>query len=232
MGAILGRESAAVGKPCEPTAPLNGFEAADRRRSVMAESPHITPQSSAGALAVQRVRPREPGGLAVTFTDIPPDGRIPPENSAYADNISPGLAWTNVPGAATYAVVMQDPDAPQAEPFLHWMMWNIPGEAEGLTPGAGGKLPPDLLSGVQGLNSAGEAGYMGPRPQEGHGPHRYHFQVFALDDALPEDPALPFEDLVELLKAHTLRHGELVGTYERRERAGARNQDRAAPSWL
>jgi Raf kinase inhibitor-like YbhB/YbcL family protein len=195
------------------------------------ESPHLTTHSSGEPLAIQRVEPNERGGLIVTFPDLPPDGRIPMENSAYGDNISPAVGWTRVLEAETYALILQDPDAPQEEPFLHWMIWNIPGDAEGLPAGAGGKLPPDLAQGVQGKNAAGGYGYFGPKPPEGHGAHRYHFQVFALDDTLPADPDTSFNELMNMLKAHTLRHGEVIGTFERRERPDAPEHNRDATTY-
>jgi phosphatidylethanolamine-binding protein (PEBP) family uncharacterized protein len=57
--------------------------------------------------------------------------------------------------------------------------------------------------------------------------HRYHFQLFALDSRLPEDPETPLNELLNMLKAHTLAAGELVATYEQREQPEApeRNRD-------
>ena len=67
---------------------------------------------------------------------------------------------------------------------------------------------------TQGLNTRGEFGYMGPKPPPGDGPHRYHFQLFALDRRLDLPPATPFEALVQVLKAHTIAACELIGLYE------------------
>ncbi len=67
---------------------------------------------------------------------------------------------------------------------------------------------------MQGLNSSGQPGYMGPRPPAGDGPHRYHFQLFALDMRLDLPPTAPLDKLVEVLQANTIASCELVGTYE------------------
>ena len=40
-----------------------------------------------------------------------------------------------------------------------------------------------LSSPVSGRNSWGKAGYGGPCPPKGHGPHRYFFRLYALDVA-------------------------------------------------
>jgi hypothetical protein len=69
---------------------------------------------------------------------------------------------------------------------------------------------------VQGNNSAGEVGYFGPRPPDGHGVHHYHFQVFALSNRLDMGPETSFQELTNALKGSTLAEGELVGLYERR----------------
>ena len=173
--------------------------------------------SSGKALVIQRVQPREPGRLALTSEAIGLDDRIGDAYSAYHDDMSPPLMWTAMPDADTYALVVEDPDAPAEGPFLHWVIWNIPGTAIGLPEGLGPHLPDTLKGAVQGRNGAGKVGYMGARPPAGHGVHRYHFQLFALDDHLPADPGMPFDELVNMLKAHTLTTGELVATYERRE---------------
>ena len=41
---------------------------------------------------------------------------------------------------------------------------------------------------LQGRNSRGSVGYFGPRPPVGDPPHRYRFQVFALDVVLDIPP--------------------------------------------
>ena len=171
--------------------------------------------SSGKALVIQRVQPREAGRLTLTSEAIGLDDRIGDAYSAYHDDMSPPLMWTGMPEAETYALIVEDPDAPAERPFLHWAIWNIPGRAEGLPV----NLPKDarlegpLGGAVQGLNGRGEPGYMGPRPPQGDGPHRYHFQLFALDLQLDLDPRAPLEELVQVLKANAIASCELVGTY-------------------
>ncbi|MGZ3346753.1 MAG: YbhB/YbcL family Raf kinase inhibitor-like protein [Caulobacteraceae bacterium] len=175
--------------------------------------------SSGEALVIQRVRPREPGRLTLVSEAIGLDGRIGDAYSAYHDDMSPPLMWTGMPDAETYALIVEDPDAPTERPFLHWVIWNIPGKLEGLPaniPKAARLSRPEGLAGaVQGLNGRGQSGYMGPRPPEGGGLHRYHFQLFALDIRLDLSPEASLEELVQVLKGNTIASCELIGTYGR-----------------
>ena len=175
--------------------------------------------SSGEPLVIQRVRPREPGRLTLTSEAIGLDDRIGDAYSAYHDNLSPPLVWTGMPETETYALILEDPDAPTERPFLHWAIWNIPGKLGGLPANipkaAHPEGVPGLTGAVQGVNGRGQPGYMGPRPPAGDGPHRYHFQLFALDMRLDLPPTAPLEELVQVLKANTIASCELIGTYER-----------------
>jgi Raf kinase inhibitor-like YbhB/YbcL family protein len=176
-----------------------------------------TTHASGERIAIQKVRPREEGRLSLASAAIGPDGRIADEYSAYHDNWSPPLSWTTMPEAHAWALIVEDPDAPREEAFLHWAIWNIPGKCDALP----ARLPADArierplnLRGVtQGRNDAGEFGWFGPKPPPGHGLHRYHFQLFALDSALPLEPTTPLKTLLNALKGLTIAEGELVGTY-------------------
>jgi Raf kinase inhibitor-like YbhB/YbcL family protein len=95
------------------------------------------------------------------------------------------------------------------------MIWNIPGDLTSLAPG----LPPrprlDHPKGaVQGRNAKGGFGYFGPRPPPGHGPHHYHFELFALDKLLPMGPDTPLPELLNALKGNTIAKADLVALYE------------------
>ena len=153
-------------------------------------------------------------------------------HSAYHENVSPALSWTARLEAEAFALIVEDPDAPMPEPFLHWAIWNIPGTATGLPQGVSGERhPPEVHGAVQGRNGSGGVGWFGPRPPEGHGVHRYHFQLFALDARLPDDPDTAPGELLNMLKGHTLVAGELVGLYERRDGPEAPPRNRGAASY-
>src|SRR5690606_3614426 len=115
-------------------------------------------------------------------------------HSAYHDNRSPPLQWDPVPGAVSYALIVEDPDAPRELPYVHWLIWNIPGDRRDLPEGIAGETdPPGVGGAVQGRNDSGTYGWFGPKPPPGHGVHRYYFQLFALDYRLEMGPDTPLE---------------------------------------
>lgn len=178
---------------------------------------------SGAALTLQKVRPFEAGRLALSSDALDADGWIDDRYSAWFDDLVPPLAWTRVLEAESFVLVVEDPDAPTHSPFIHWMLWNIPGGADHLPAGLSRTAHPQELPGaVQGRNSAGTFGWHGARPPQDDGPHHYHFQLFALTTVLPHlGPETSLEELTTALKGATLTCAELVGRYERRDPLGA-----------
>lgn len=150
---------------------------------------------------------------------------IPERNSAYGENISPELSWSGVPGEArTLALVVRDPDAPSPSPFVHWVVYNIPGDAEGLPEGLPNnpilRSPEEIAGTIQGSTDAKKPGYFGPRPPAGHGVHHYIFTLYAVDagsDELGLEQGLDEGGLVSAIEGHVLAEGELTGLYEKEE---------------
>ncbi|HEY2710662.1 MAG TPA: YbhB/YbcL family Raf kinase inhibitor-like protein [Caulobacteraceae bacterium] len=173
------------------------------------------PQHSPEALSLARITPREPGAaLELLSTSIDTDGRIDQRHTAYGDNLSPPLHWAPVGGAGTYAIILEDPDAPMEKPFVHWLIWNIPGSIASLPEGVPNNERPATPQGaVQAKNDNGSFGYFGPRPPAGTGVHHYHFQIFALDGPLTLRSDADLRALVDAMKGRVLADSELVGTY-------------------
>jgi Raf kinase inhibitor-like YbhB/YbcL family protein len=185
------------------------------QEKVMAQGHH----SSGEDVVFHKVTPRDQGRMELVSSAIDDSGRILDRFTAYHDNISPPLSWTQVLDAEAYALIVEDPDAPTERPYVHWMIWNIPGAASSLPPGLPSRPRLDHPKGaIQGRNSKGGVGYFGPWPPAGHGPHRYHFQLFALDKLLPMDSHTPLPELLNALKGNTIAKSELVGTYEAPQR--------------
>ena len=175
--------------------------------------PH--PEHSGQALTIQRIEPILDTGVIVTCPVQEADGRLPDRHSAYFDNISPPLRWSNVPDVKAWALIVEDPDAPQEAPFVHWMLWNLPGEVTALGEAIGNE--PRLVTpqnAIQGRNGRGGYGWFGPRPPAGHGVHRYYFQVFALNEPIEMGPETELKELWNALKARTIAQGEMMATYE------------------
>ena len=122
---------------------------------------------------------------------------------------SPALNWDAPPeGTKSFALVVDDPDAP-AGLFRHWGVYDIPIESRSISSGQ--------TIGEQAINDFGKSGYGGPCPPKGHGPHHYHFKLFALDVAtldLSADPKVA--DVEQAAKGHAIGTGELIATYERK----------------
>jgi Raf kinase inhibitor-like YbhB/YbcL family protein len=152
--------------------------------------------------------------LQVTSASFTHQGTMPAKHIEYSDGVSPALSWSPVAGARSYVTVAEDPDAKPVTPFVHWVAWNIPAHVTSLPEGLQEQdrltEPAGLM---QGATSRGSVGYYGPRPPVGDPPHRYHFQVFALDTQLQLPLGATRDDVLAVAKGHVLAKGELVGRY-------------------
>lgn len=143
--------------------------------------------------------------------------RIPQTFTEDGQDRSPPLAWDGAPeGTAAFALVCDDPDAPSREPWVHWVIYNIAGSARSLPEGVPPNQEAAQLGGAeQGQNSWGTVGYRGPAPPKKHGPHHYHFRLYALDAPLQLKRGADKNQLLAAMQGHVLAEGELVGVYER-----------------
>jgi Raf kinase inhibitor-like YbhB/YbcL family protein len=142
------------------------------------------------------------------------DGAAMPQSSAgkgVGADTSPALRWTGVPPETRQLVlIMDDVDVPLPRPLYHAIAViepTVDGVAAGL-----------LQPGTEGFRfiraDLGNRGYAGPRPIPGHGPHRYRFHVFAIDQPVPEN-LTKAKALLATMAGHVLARGKLTGTYER-----------------
>ena len=171
-------------------------------------------------VTIQAVQPQMDATLTVTSPAVGPDGRIDPVFSADGDDTSPPLRWTGAPPETeAFAVVVEDPDAPGSDPYVHWLLWDLPATITELPANVEKQPRASSLSGAaQGRNGYRGFGWYGPKPPEGHGVHHYHFQVFALSKRLGMEPESALPKLLNALKGVTLASGELIGTFETPER--------------
>jgi Raf kinase inhibitor-like YbhB/YbcL family protein len=144
-------------------------------------------------------------------------GAIPKKHTCDGADVSPALAWSDVPeGTKSFALIVDDPDAPDpANPrmtWVHWVLYNIPETAKSLPEGV---MQSDLPEGtLQGLNDWKKTGYGGPCPPIGR--HRYFHKLYALDVVLP-DLGQPTKAKLEAgMEGHVLAKTELVGLYQRK----------------
>ena len=155
--------------------------------------------------------------IILTSSAFQQDQPIPVRHTGDGRDVSPPLAWTNLPeGTKELALICDDPDAPTAQPWVHWVICKIAPDVTGLDEGVPrhGRLesPPGAL---QGSNSWNETGYRGPAPPPGHGVHHYHFRLYGLDAPLEVGKGPDKPSLLVAMEGHVLATGELVGTYRR-----------------
>ncbi len=146
------------------------------------------------------------------------DGKpVPRRHSGDGEDLSPPLSWSGVPANAhELALIVDDPDAPTPEPWVHWVIYKLPPNLNGLPEGVPPTAHPSTVPGViQGKNSWNTIGYRGPAPPKGHGVHHYRFTLYALDKALDLHDGLDKAGLQKAIKGHIVAEGRLVGTYQR-----------------
>lgn len=157
--------------------------------------------------------------MKIESTAFSDHGAIPAVHTCEGRDVSPPLAWHDVPeGARSLVLIVDDPDAPDpAAPkmtWVHWVVYNIPPTMAGFSEGITGKeLPPGTL---EGLNDWKATGYRGPCPPIGR--HRYVHKLFALDTVLPDLKRPTKKQLEHAMRDHIIGGAELIGTYLKRSR--------------
>jgi Raf kinase inhibitor-like YbhB/YbcL family protein len=153
---------------------------------------------------------------------------IPAEFTADGKNVSPPLSWSDLPeGTQEIALILEDSDALTPQPFVHWLMYKIPGTATGLPSAVPAGVTvniPGLLGAIQGVTGFGTLrpegsprvapGYRGPAPPPGN-PHEYRFKIYALSDPVEAADGLDKASLLEAMEGKVIGEGEIVGLYER-----------------
>jgi hypothetical protein len=170
------------------------------------------------ALAGASAAPAQEGAtMRLRSTAFAAGGEIPARHSCDGTDVSPPLAWSEVPsGTKSFALVVDDPDAPDPRAprmrWVHWVLYDFPADARELREAVRGTA--DLPPGTRiGTNDWKKTAWGGPCPPVGR--HRYFFTLYALDVVLGDRGPLTKRDLEAEMKGHVLDKAELVGTYER-----------------
>ncbi len=159
------------------------------------------------------------------------DGNFMPEKFAHnkynrhnGGNLSPELNWKNAPEKTkSFALICSDPDAPGGT-WYHWVVYNIPGESNGL----GEDIPkkqsfkskyckfskneenPNSIV-YQGKSDFGSWGYGGPAPPSGT--HRYVFTIYALDTEFDNLGTVDARELLRKIDRSVLDKASITGKY-------------------
>ncbi len=151
--------------------------------------------------------------MKLISTEFSGGSPIPVRYTCDGPDVSPPLSWSDAPdGVVSFALICDDPDAP-AGTWVHWVIFNIPADADGLPEG----VPTEgvLADGsVQGINDFRRVGYGGPCPPRGK-PHRYYFKLYALDARLELGAGATKRDVLRAMEGHVLAEAQLMGTYRR-----------------
>lgn len=145
---------------------------------------------------------RHEGSVTIKSPAFNDGDPIPRQYTCDGENAPPPLWFRGAPARArTLAIVLDDSDAPGGL-FTHWIVWNIPPNAQ------------TVMDGIQGTNDFGKTGYGGPCPPGGE--HHYVFHLFALDQPLSLLPSSKRADVDAAMRGHVVGEGALTGRYRRR----------------
>lgn len=153
--------------------------------------------------------------MLLTSTAFTHNGKIPSLYTCDERDVSPPLAWKDVPEKAkSLVLIVDDPDAPDPKApkmtWIHWVLYNIPPNIDNLQQDV---MSNDLpLGTLEGMNSWKRTGYGGPCPPIGR--HRYFHKLYALDEVLPDLKNPTKAKLEAQMSEHIIATAELVGTYE------------------
>jgi Raf kinase inhibitor-like YbhB/YbcL family protein len=175
---------------------------------------------AAAAFVAQSAGAAEPFSLtSSTFKDgamlaTKNAGNIKTNPNCVGENVSPPLAWSNVPaGTKSFALVMVDPEGRAGLGVNHWVAYGIPASTTGFAEGELSQLSNKY---VPGKGTAGLGHYLGPCTPPGTGMHHYTFTLIATDlepTALKE--GMTREEVIKSLDGHAKGATGLIGTFSK-----------------
>ena len=164
-------------------------------------------------------RPAAGGSMAFTLTSkaFAANASIPKKHTCDGPDVSPPLTWGGTPtGTKAFALINDDPDAPRPGGWVHWVLYDLPGNWVELPENVPKEEAVSTLGGArQGKNDFGRIGFNGSCPPPGK-PHHYHFKLYALDAALGLKPGATRSEVERAMQGHVLGIAEIVGIYQRR----------------
>jgi Raf kinase inhibitor-like YbhB/YbcL family protein len=159
--------------------------------------------------------------LSLTTSAWTDGGMIPAKYTQAGAQVSPPLAWSNVPdGVQSFVLIARDTDAAigtGTDDILHWMVWNIPASTRSL----GEAIPhgTQLPDGTRQISASGPY-YRGPGAPASGPPHHYLFELYALDatidvPAVGQSPPLTRAAVEQAMAGKIRAKGSLVGLFKR-----------------
>jgi Raf kinase inhibitor-like YbhB/YbcL family protein len=150
--------------------------------------------------------------MQLSCSAFPAEASIPRTYTCDGENRSPPLSWSDAPvQTLTFALIAEDRDAPHGT-FTHWVLFDIPAVQSHLPEGILHRG--DMSEGTrQGRNGFGGVGYGGPCPPSGK-PHRYVFNLYALDDRLNLEPGSSKAEVERAMQGHVLEQTQFAAHYQ------------------
>lgn len=128
------------------------------------------------------------------------------------EDVTPALAWTGGPEAASYAVIVRDRSAGG---LVHWAIYDIPGDVRAIDEGVPDGYEPAFPAGAKQaeIQGSGYFGYFGPC-SGGRG-NTYEWTVHALDvAALPDvDRSTPENDVAAQVESASIASASFTGIF-------------------
>lgn len=150
-------------------------------------------------------------GLTLTSPAFKNGANIPAKYTCDGAQVSPPLAWTGVPaGTQALALVVDDPDSPSGV-YTHWVVFAIPPTVDSLPENASKAGMP--AGAMQGRNSSGRVGWLGPCPP--NGAHHYVFHLYAINVAPQLKQGAERSDVDNADRGHVIAETTLTGLYSR-----------------
>jgi Raf kinase inhibitor-like YbhB/YbcL family protein len=159
--------------------------------------------------------------MSLTTTAWADGGAIPAKYTQAGAQVSPPLAWSNVPeGVQSFVLIARDTDAAigtGTDDVLHWMVWNIPAGARSLAEA----IPQgsQLADGSRQISASGPY-YRGPGAPASGPAHHYVFDLYALDGAIDvpavgQSPPLTRAAVEQAMAGKVRAKATLVGLFKR-----------------
>ena len=182
----------------------------------------IAALTTAGAFALSTLFPapaaRAADVLTLTSPAIQDNGTLATKNACsdkqrtpncVGENISPPLAWSNVPdGTKSFALLLFDPEGRAPAGVSHMVLYGIPADVKGFAEGELSK-PSDKF--VGGKNLMGVGIYFGPGTPPNTDWHHYTFTLVATDlDPKALEPGMTRDELAKALDGHVKGSAGLV----------------------
>ena len=178
-------------------------ESATRSADSTTTSTHLTP------FTVVSPDFRDGGPLPI-WTEF--GGQYASEAGCYGKNLAPELDWRNVPsGTQSFALVVNDMDAPLSGGWHHWVVYDIPGgvnelAGHGVTQYTQGSTSWDV-------NGIPVVGWGGPCPPADGQTHHYIFTLYALSASSLSAPGLTYEQVLDEITPSVLGSTVIIGTF-------------------